>query len=341
MSHKSKLLLDWLGETDLDSLINFRPVDLREPSAWLGHIPFAYWIIEKTKPRVLVELGTHTGASYFAFCQSISENKTGTKAYAVDTWVGDEHAGFYDESVFRSVEEANQRYKSFSTLLRTTFDEASKSFDDKSIDLLHIDGLHTYEAVKHDFDTWFPKLAENAVVLFHDTNVHKDDFGVYKFWAEVAAGYPSMEFFHYHGLGVLQISKPEDSFIPESKEQQELVRGIFSGVSESMLLKVELERLTADRNGVASERDNLASERDNLASERDNLASERDNLASERDNLASERDNLAADRESFLIQRDNLAAERDRLEADLQAVMNTKIWRWTKPLRVLLSKIKR
>ena len=238
MSHKSKLLLDWLGETDLDSLINFRPVDLREPSAWIGHIPFAYWIIEKTKPRILVELGTHTGASYFAFCQSISENKTGTKAYAVDTWVGDEHAGFYDESVFRSVEEANQRYKSFSTLLRTTFDEASKSFDDKSIDLLHIDGLHTYEAVKHDFDTWFPKLAENAVVLFHDTNVHKDDFGVYKFWAEVATDYPSMEFFHYHGLGVLQISKPEDSFIPESKEQQELVRGIFSGISESMLLKV-------------------------------------------------------------------------------------------------------
>jgi hypothetical protein len=299
LTDNSKSELDWFRGTDLDSLINFRPLDLREPSAWLGHVPYAYWIIERIKPGVFVELGTHTGASYFAFCQSISENKTGTKAYAVDTWVGDEHAGFYDESVFRSVEEANQRYKSFSTLLRTTFDEASKSFDDKSIDLLHIDGLHTYEAFKHDFDTWFPKLAENAVVLLHDTNVRKDDFGVYKFWAEVAASYPSMEFFHYHGLGVLQISKPEDSFIPESKEQQELVRGVFSGISESMLLKVELKRLTADRNGIASERDNLA----------------------------SERDNLAADRESFLIQRDKLAAERDSLEANLQAVMNTKIWR--------------
>lgn len=326
MIQNSKVLLDWLRGTDLDSLINFRPNDLREPSAWLGHIPFAYWVIEKIKPRVFVELGTHTGASYFAFCQSIAENKTGTKAYAVDTWVGDEHAGFYDESVFRSVEQANQMYKGFSTLLRTTFDEASRSFEDKSIDLLHIDGLHTYEAVKHDFDTWFPKLNKNAVVLFHDTNVHKDDFGVYKFWAEISAKYPSMEFFHYHGLGVLQICEPENSFIPEGKESHELVRGLFSGLSESMLLKVELERLTADRNG--------------LASERDNLSSERDRLAFERDNLASERDRLAADRESFSIQRDNLSAERDRLEADLQAVMNTKIWRWTKPLRVLLSKIK-
>ena len=259
----------------MDSLINFRPIDLREPSAWLGHIPFAYWIIEKIKPRVFVELGTHTGASYFAFCQSIAANKTGTKAYAVDTWVGDENAGFYDESVSRSVEEANQVYKGFSTLLRTTFDEASKSFEDKSIDLLHIDGLHTYEAVKHDFDTWFPKLAKNAVVLFHDTNVHKDDFGVYKFWAEIAAKYPSMEFFHYHGLGVLQICEPEDSFIPESQEQQEQGRVLFSSLSESMLLRAELERVTADRNGIASDRDRLASEKDRLTSERETTLHQR------------------------------------------------------------------
>ena len=63
MSYKAKLLLNWLGGTDLDSLINFRPDDLREPSAWLGQIPFAYWVSEKIKPRVFVELGTHTGAA--------------------------------------------------------------------------------------------------------------------------------------------------------------------------------------------------------------------------------------------------------------------------------------
>jgi hypothetical protein len=136
-----------------------------------------------------------------------------------------------------------------------------------------------------------------------------------------------MEFFHYHGLGVLQICEPEDSFIPESEEHQELIRGLFSGLSDSMFLKVELEKTTADRNGIASDRDRLASERDHLASEKERLV--------------VERDLLAADRESFSIQRDNLSAERDRLEADLQAVMNTKIWRWTKPLRELLSKIKR
>jgi hypothetical protein len=28
---------------------------------WLGHIPFAFWIVEATQPDRIVELGTHTG----------------------------------------------------------------------------------------------------------------------------------------------------------------------------------------------------------------------------------------------------------------------------------------
>ncbi|MEI2642880.1 MAG: class I SAM-dependent methyltransferase [Candidatus Nanopelagicales bacterium] len=49
---------------------------------------------------------------------------------------------------------AAPRYPGFSYLMRMYFHEALDHFEDESIDLLHIDGLHTYDAVKEDFTTW-------------------------------------------------------------------------------------------------------------------------------------------------------------------------------------------
>ncbi len=49
-----------------------RPDRLVEPDAWIGHIPFAFWIIAAHRPRVLVELGTHIGNSYRRFCQAVA-----------------------------------------------------------------------------------------------------------------------------------------------------------------------------------------------------------------------------------------------------------------------------
>src|ERR1700722_16143852 len=116
------------------------PMDLLE-SAWHEHSPFAFWLMEAIQPSCFVELGTHTGFSYLAFCQAVQHLEFRTSCHAVDTWIGDDHAGFYGEEVFAALADINKkRYCGFSHLIRSLFDEALPSFPDSSIDLLHIDG---------------------------------------------------------------------------------------------------------------------------------------------------------------------------------------------------------
>jgi SAM-dependent methyltransferase len=152
----------------------------------------------------VVELGTHRAVSYMAFCQAARRLATPPRCHAVDTWQGDEHAGSYGNEVFEAVSALNAaRYAEFSTLLRMRFAEALDRFEDGSIDILHIDGFHTYDAVAEDFRTWLPKMSSRGVVLFHDTEVRERDFGVWKLWADLTARYPSFSFLHGYGLGVL------------------------------------------------------------------------------------------------------------------------------------------
>jgi glycosyltransferase involved in cell wall biosynthesis/regulator of replication initiation timing len=182
------------------------PDQIGPQAAWLEHAPFAFWLINTLRPRMLVELGTHGGFSYFVFCQAIQRLQLDTRCYAVDTWRGDEHAGFYGEEVFEEVRRYHdRRYASFSTLVRSTFDDAVANFQDGTVDLLHIDGRHFYEDVRHDFDTWRPKLSERSIVLFHDTNVRERGFGVSKLWAELRSAHRHFEFLHGSGLGALGV----------------------------------------------------------------------------------------------------------------------------------------
>lgn len=173
----------------------------RLPSAWLGHAPFAYWLVNVLKPRRIVELGVHRGFSYLVFCQAVSRIGLDCVCRGVDTWQGDEHAGFYGNEVYEDLLKDHRRYDGFSRLIRSEFSAALSRFPDGSIDLLHVDGCHHYESVRRDFETWRPKLSSRAVVLFHDISVSA--YGVAEFWKELRNDYPHFEFSHSHGLGVL------------------------------------------------------------------------------------------------------------------------------------------
>jgi|GEM_PF-1659655 len=170
--------------------------------SWCMHLPFAYDLMRELAPNVFVELGVKQGESYFAFCQSAAENKINVRCYGVDSWRGDIQTGELDPKVQAEAEAYNLRYSSFSELKAMFFVEALKDFPDASIDLLHIDGTHTYADVKTDFESWLPKLSPKGIILFHDVMLRDHGFGVWKLWDEITREHNSFLFEFGCGLGV-------------------------------------------------------------------------------------------------------------------------------------------
>src|SRR5687767_12445999 len=135
------------------------------PSGWTQHVPFGMFLIDLLRPALVVELGTHYGVSYCAFCQAVQELGIDTRCYAVDTWQGDEQAGVYGPAVLEDLRQHHDSaYGCFSRLIQSTFDEALSQFDDGTVDLLHVDGFHSYQAARHDFEAWLPKVSDRGVV---------------------------------------------------------------------------------------------------------------------------------------------------------------------------------
>lgn len=215
-------------------------IEVVVPTAWLGHIPFLFSLMEVLRPRRYVELGTHAGASFFAACQHMRSNGNYGEGVAIDLWTGDHQSGLYEETVFEGFKlRLNQHFSGIGRFIRGYFSEAAPCFEDGSIDLLHIDGLHTYEAVKEDYDTWRPKLTEAGVIIFHDTNEYQTDFGVWQFFEEIRNEAPvSFQFRHGHGLGVMAFGTPETNpamaLLTDFAARPEKVESFYATLSKAL-----------------------------------------------------------------------------------------------------------
>jgi hypothetical protein len=288
-------------------------------SAWLGHAPFAYWIMDAARPRSVVELGTHYGFSYFVFCEAIVRLGLESTAFALDTWQGDDHAGLYGEEVYDFVSEVNDRdYSSFSRLLRGYFDDSLSEIPDGSVDLLHIDGRHGLEDVTHDFNAWLPKLSSRGVVLLHDIAEHQPGFGVWQFWETMSQEYPSFAFEHSHGLGVLGVGAdlPERlvTFFKAAAKSQESVRATYAKLGSG------IEELASLHQRVATADATLHAE------------------IAARDAMVRARDERISDMEAELGSRE---AELEGLRQQLAAVHDSTSWKVTRPLRAVGPRLKR
>lgn len=332
LTELSDQLLPIIETFDIGKEYFWEPLRLVRPGAWTGHLATAFWLVKVVRPVNFVELGTHSGNSYSAFCQAISQFGLSSRAFAVDTWTGDEQSGSYDESVFEDLDAFNRsHFNNFSRLVRATFDEAREFFAEGSIDLLHIDGLHTYDAVKHDFETWKSAASRNAVVVFHDTNVRKPGFGVWKLWQELSQIHPSFEFYHSEGLGILSLGTTPCSELSHLFElgrdsQSALtVRQLFAARGESFLSRahcLDLEYLVSVHSEKASEAEASRSLAANLQDQLDAAKVELDRLRKVEDRAreqAATFTRLSAEAEGYRLASEGSQAARENLQFELKA----------------------
>jgi len=139
----------------------------------------ASWINDRDFKRV-AELGVFDGYTLRNILEKCPDIE---RLIGVDTW---EHPDKYDclapkgersREVYETTDqEANytltlkniEGYSDKVELLKMTTLEASKEFDDGYFDLVFIDADHSYEGVKNDILTWYPKIRKGGLLCGHD-----------------------------------------------------------------------------------------------------------------------------------------------------------------------------
>jgi len=169
-------------------------------------------ILDKVKPKVILEIGTARGGTLFLFSNIAHEEAI---LISVDLYQTIEK-----RILFRYIKKGKQKIyliqgdsHSIETLRK--IEEILKG---RKVDFLFIDGDHSYEGVKRDFEMYSPLVRKGGIIAFHDiipdyytrygikTSTWAGE--VYKFWNEIKEKYEHLEMVkdreqNGFGIGVL------------------------------------------------------------------------------------------------------------------------------------------
>jgi predicted O-methyltransferase YrrM len=187
--------------------VSIRPIQVRE------EITKLLQILKQKSPDSVLEIGTANGGTLFLFSRVASPR---AKLVSVDLPGGRFGGGYhhYRSSLYRQFARDGQQIYLLraDSHKRETFEKVYQIFEDKGIDFLFIDGDHTYEGVKEDFEMYSQLVRKGGVVAFHDIVEHPTETGceVNKFWKEVKRAYEHLELVNdwnqkWAGIGVLYI----------------------------------------------------------------------------------------------------------------------------------------
>jgi predicted O-methyltransferase YrrM len=165
-------------------------------------------------PSTVVEIGTLHGGTLWAWCQIAVDDAA---IISIDLPGGPFGGGYPEDTAaqLRRYARATQAIH----LLRAdshdpmTLERVREILGIRQIDLLFIDGDHTYDGVRQDFEMYAPLVRPGGLIALHDILAHKDpSCEVARFWRDTEEGYEHLEFIdrgdrawrgHWGGIGVL------------------------------------------------------------------------------------------------------------------------------------------
>ena len=155
-------------------------------------------ILEQRELKNICEIGTFKGGTLFIWCQLAAAD---ARIVSIDMPSRPPGGGYYERSLttfFQSFRKPNQqlmclRGDSHDPEMRLRLEE---HLGKEKLDFLFIDGDHTYDGVKLDFEVFSPYVKDGGIIAFHDIMPRPEhpEIQVNKFWLEVKQQWPHQEF---------------------------------------------------------------------------------------------------------------------------------------------------
>ncbi len=181
----------------------------------LGYGMVHYSLIRVFKPKLLLAVGSRYGFIPACMALACRDNQSG-KIDFVDPGYDQRNSdqpnhwggmGFWKEIDF------NKHFSVFNLqrhikLFLMTSQVYAERYPQKKYGYVYLDGDHSYQGVKEDFDNFWPQLVGGGIFALHDINMkptEKLNYGVFKLWEEInSQGYNCLTFPGKMGLGVVQ-----------------------------------------------------------------------------------------------------------------------------------------
>lgn len=145
----------------------------KDIEGWFDFTSLYSFIVQSSAEKSkFVEVGSWLGKSASYMAVEIANSNKIIDFYCVDTWKGsEEHIKnelIIKDELYDSFLRNTEKVKDYIIPIRLSSKEASKTFEDNSLDFIFIDAGHSYEDVYEDLRCWFPKLKDGGFFAGHD-----------------------------------------------------------------------------------------------------------------------------------------------------------------------------